>query len=322
MQKTLLVVIAAIGLPAMLMAAPYAAESLNPKHLVDLDQRIQACAEQINCCPDPEKKCTYREELCKLFIQRKDFEHAYMVASEIYRSTTNPERKAAHHFLMAEIYGMKMEASPSVGMMEQNRREALRLANEVVTQQYPAKWGVSKAAQQLVNRLNDPKEMAAVRAWVEKRQSGGADDSAVALAKAQSASIKSGTSMPAGGRMIGPAGRPGDASKVVVQPAKSAALGRLKATFSGKKKGDAETSIWETPPTTASAPEPQVQPMAAGDFKYSNVTSTRLLREPIIIDGQTVRKAERIAVEPDTLSRPWPGKGEGATNASTASAKR
>lgn len=307
MRMLYVVVALMLGIHPQAYPAAPSAETLNPQHLTALDQKIQECAEKVNTCGDEEQKCAYRQELCKLFIQRKDYEHAYMVATEIFSATTNAERKAAHHFLRAEIYVMKMEASSSVAAMEDNRTKALQLAREVLAQGYPEKWGVNRAAQQLVNRLEDAKQMDEVRAWAAKRASGGADDQQVALAKAQSASIQSGGKV----SYVPPAVYGKSSSRAQVEPAKAktGSLNRLRSVFSSDKKPTNEPSIWDD--NSAKKTEPQATPsrssVAAGDLKYGTVSNKRLLQQPIIIDGANVRQADRIETEQtSSLGKAWP----------------
>lgn len=169
----------------------YQTDSLNPQHLQELRISINQCAAQVQNAPDAATRCKCQEQLCKRLIQAQDYDAALQVATEVAQSPgADPERRAAHHFMIAQIYALKMEASPNADLMQQNRTKAINSAQQVLAQGYPAKWMVNDAATKLYRELQDPNHMAEVQAWVSKRQSGGgADAGKIAAARAQSASI-------------------------------------------------------------------------------------------------------------------------------------
>lgn len=274
----------------------------------ELNSCIQKCAERVNAAQDDESRCVCQEELCKLFLQAEDYDHALQVAHAISDTpNANPERRAAHHFLIAQIYAMKMEASPSVALMEENRRAALQAAEKVIQRNYPEKWGVNQSAQGLLRQLNDPRHMAEVRAWVEKRQGGGADAEQLALARAQSRAMDQSVN---GDSATGPTTTPSgieigfvrprsNAVRVKTEPAREAALARMGAT----ERKNPET---ETGRSASGGGKSTTQGKSAGDLKASSARSTKLLSEPIIIDGTKVRKAARRDVDQTAMGRPWP----------------
>lgn len=150
-----------------------AGTSLTPQHRRQLQAEIQACVNKVNACATPEPRCEYQEELCKKLLQAEDYENALRVAQSIQATKGgNPERRAAHHFLVAQIYALRMEASSSIAELEQNRRMALQVAEEVIQQKYPAKWQVGEAAAGLARDLQNPERLKMLQVKIAKRQRG------------------------------------------------------------------------------------------------------------------------------------------------------
>ena len=105
------------------------------------------------------------------------------MANDVYLDAAHDkERRAAHHYLIADIYARKMKASPTDALMKQNRSLAYQSAQSVVNQNYPAKWGAGELAKKLLTDLQDPKYMGNVQEWVQKRSSNGCDVNQVNLA--------------------------------------------------------------------------------------------------------------------------------------------
>ncbi len=165
----------------------YRSRSLTPQHRRELERAIAQCVREISLAKDPNTRTQLQEELCKKLIQTEDYDTALLVAQEIYNTQgINPERRAVHHFLIAQIYAMRMEASPSLELMEKNRQAAIAAAEEVVQARYPRKWLISESAAQLLKTLRDPQHIRLVRGWVEKRQSqSGESPSRISAARAQ-----------------------------------------------------------------------------------------------------------------------------------------
>jgi len=166
--------------------ATYTGRNLNPYHEQQLQDQIRKCASGILACSDAELRCVKQQELCQLLIRSERFDEALQVANNIYKTDqAEGERKAAHHFLMAEIYNRKMKASPTVSEMEKNRQYSLSAAQEVVDKNYPSKWRVSEHARTLIRELSDPKSMATVKQRVAMRESSAGDSAKEAIAEAQ-----------------------------------------------------------------------------------------------------------------------------------------
>jgi len=159
---------------------------LNPYHEQQLQEQIQKCASGVMACSDAEQRCLKQQELCQLLIRSDRYDEALQVANNIYK-TDNPngERRAAHHFLMAEIYNRKMKASRTLDDMEKNRQYALSAAQEVIAKNYPSKWGVSEHARALIRNLSDAQLMAGVKQRVAARQGAKGDTAKEAIADAQ-----------------------------------------------------------------------------------------------------------------------------------------
>lgn len=176
------------GVAAAATDSEYQSKKLNPYHVKKLREDIQRCATEVLACADTESRCERQQVLCKKLVQAEEYDKALKVAQTIYETQTiNPERRAAHHYLIAEIYARKMKASPTVTHMEQNRRNALSATADVLRQGYAQEWGITEHARRLEQELQDPSAMSAVRTGVQKRQSNGVDQGKEAMANAQRA---------------------------------------------------------------------------------------------------------------------------------------
>lgn len=159
---------------------------LNPYHEQQLQDQIQKCASGVMACSDAEQRCLKQQELCQLLIRSDRYDEALQVANNIFKTdSANGERRAAHHFLMAEIYNRKMKASRTLDDMEKNRQYALSAAQEVISKNYPSKWGVSEHARALIRNLSDAQLMAGVKQRVAARQGAKGDSAKEAIADAQ-----------------------------------------------------------------------------------------------------------------------------------------
>lgn len=159
--------------------------NLNPYHEQQLESQIRKCASGVMACTDAEEKSVRQQELCQLLIRAERYDEALQVSYNIYRAeSSSSERKAAYHFMVAEIYSRKMKAATTTAEMDSCRRSALAAAQEVLDQKYPAKWGVSGYARELVRNLNDSESMGRLRQRVANRQGQG-DSTKEAIADAQ-----------------------------------------------------------------------------------------------------------------------------------------
>lgn len=178
-----LVALALAGVQTVFAASQ--SRNLNPYHEQQLESQIRKCASGVMACTDAEEKSVKQQELCQLLIRAERYDEALQVAYNIYRAEPSAsERKAAYHFMVAEIYNRKMKAATTTAEMDSCRRSALAAAQEVLDQKYPAKWGVSGYARELVRDLNDSTSMGRLRQRVASRQGQG-DSTKEAIADAQ-----------------------------------------------------------------------------------------------------------------------------------------
>ncbi len=169
----------------------YRTKSLAPGHRLAIQRAIATCRKSVQAARDPDTRSKALEELCKKLIQAEEFDEALNVAQEVANCQgADPERRAVHHFLIAQIYAMRMEASPTLELMEENRQLALRTAREVMAKRYPKSWLISESAAQLIQSLNDPKHLREVRGWVEKRQNDPGYEAKLLLARTQSVQLE------------------------------------------------------------------------------------------------------------------------------------
>ncbi len=258
--------------------AVYCAKSLAPGHRLQLQRSIAQIRDSLNQTRDPEPRSRVLEELCKKLIQAEEYEEALKVAREVVATEgANPERRAVHHFLIAQIYAMRMEASPTLELMELNRRMALETANEVIAQCYPKKWLVSESAQQLIRSLNDPKHLREVRGWVQKRQNDPSYDARLRLVRAQSAVIERRAVL--GGENV---------SKVE----------KIAKASAGPARGTVSVSYSRA--ASPSEPYQALQPSATATPGLEKRKSSPL-RGPIVIEGSRVHRLEK---SPQSISLP------------------
>ncbi len=152
----------------------YQSKALSPQHVRELQQGIHDCVAKVNATADADERACCQEELCKALLQAEDYDKAIRVAEAIYRTPkVNEERRAVAHYLIAEVQTRKTEASPTLELMEQNRRLALENIESVLAGKYPEKWMVNDSARRLRADLQDPSWNREVQARVVKRQSGG-----------------------------------------------------------------------------------------------------------------------------------------------------
>lgn len=215
--------------------------SLTPQHRAQLIQEINQCAQRVNAARTPEERCKEQEQLCKKLLQVEDFDRALQVASAVHSTPgVNAERRAAHHFLMAKIYAMRMEASSTTSEMEKNRQLALSTARDVVAQKYPEQWMVGRMAQNLINELQDSRKIVMTRAKVAQRQGGGTTAGIEQYADMQEKrmrySVQTKTeSLRARAKGLVLGKKSGEMAMVSSEPAKEALTARL--ARSGRKSG-------------------------------------------------------------------------------------
>lgn len=253
----------------------YQRKSLSPQHMRDLQNSIHECAARVNSARDPEERSGYQEQLCIALIQAEDYDRAIRVAQAIHETPNiNEERRAVAHFLVAQVYHMKMEASPSLPLMEENRRLALQATAAVIAAGYPDKWMVNDSARRLQRSLQDPAAVREAQARVVKRQSGGlvtptvrtgaqpgSDDYRLAPAQRGNAQVSFSRATP---------GMDGGSGAVTITRDDFARLNR-------GQSGSPDASA------------PVAQPGAHGNVERA-VRNARLLSEPIVIDGTGVRR--------------------------------
>jgi hypothetical protein len=191
----------------MPVCAASTSRNLNPYHEQQLESQIRKCASGVLACSDAEQRSLKQQELCQLLIRAERYDEAMQVAYNIYKSEPSAtERRAAYHFMVAEIHSRKMKAASSPEEMETCRRDALAAAQDVLNQKYPSKWHVSEYARDLVRDLSDSTAMARVRQRVVSRQGKG-DVTKEAIADAQRKYLDA-TQGRAGARSVPPADQP------------------------------------------------------------------------------------------------------------------
>lgn len=179
-----LVIVACTSMQAI-YAAPGGSRNLNPYHQQQLDNQIRECASAVVACTTADERVKKQQELCQLLIRAERYDDAVQVAYNIYQSEgRQTERRAAYHFLVAEIYNRKMQSATTDLEMEEARKAALETAQQVIDQNYPAKWHVAQYARDLVKDLNDANNLARVKQRLATRQGSG-DVTREAIADAQ-----------------------------------------------------------------------------------------------------------------------------------------
>ena len=152
----------------------YQSKSLSPAHRAELQREIQSCKARVSQASGAQQWGEAMEELCKQLLQAEQYDEALDVAQKVTsRQGVDPERRAALHYLIAQIHVYKMEASPSAGEMQNCRKQALMTVDEILKSQYPAKWGITDAAQKLQAKLGSQDYMSNIGAGIAKRQTTG-----------------------------------------------------------------------------------------------------------------------------------------------------
>lgn len=259
----------------------YSTKAMAPSHRLELRRAIAECRTKVRNSPDSETRSRLQEELCKKLIQAEEYDEALAVAREVMNCpTADAERRAVHHFLIAQIYAMRMEASPTLEFMEENRRLALKTAQEVVARRYPEKWLVGESARQLIRSLNDEKHLQEVRGWVQKRQNDPAFFAKLRMAQTQTAMLERGVRLGSGER--GALNNPSSASS-------SPALTRGTANVS-YSRASGETSV-----QSSSATPTESRPTRSRTF----------LRGPIVIEGSRVHTLAKSAPAASVVPSPY-----------------
>ncbi|MBX7246187.1 MAG: hypothetical protein K1X53_11875 [Candidatus Sumerlaeaceae bacterium] len=299
----------------------YKTTSLNPQHRMELQRSIQECAARVNAAGDMETRGKCQEELCKKLVQAEEFDNALKLAATVKNTKTiNPERRAAHHFMIAQIYAMKMRASTTLAAMEQNRQQAISVCREITQSGYPRNWMVGEAAAKLLGELNNSQAMAEVRASVKKREAGGVDSQRLAMARAQTADVDRQSIAGDSGSVRWAGNSPATAALITrtqSQPGMAPVLDDDSVpSLSGKGPGSPVAK-----PTTAvpSNPPKISNPVPAGTGKVQSVYSARnstVLRSPIIIDGTSVRAASGADAPEPSLGNSMSGQSGGDSETS------
>ena len=247
----------------------YQSKALSPQHVRELQQCIHDCVAKVNATANADERAKCQEDLCKALLQAEDYDKAIRVAEAIYRTPkVNEERRAVAHYLMAEVQTQKTEASPTLDLMEQNRRQALENIESVLAEKYPEKWMVNDSARRLRSMLQDPSWNREAQARVVKRQSGGLN------VRRQATALQTGYEPMAVNR---------EGAKVSFSRADGAtANGAVNITRNDFSRVTREPV--SNGPRIPNA-ETQVGVQRA-------VNRARLLSEPIVIDGMGIRKPQ------------------------------
>ena len=257
----------------------YRTRAFAPSHRLDLQRSIAECMAKVRAAVDPDSRTRYQEELCKKLIQAEEYDRALQVAKEVAETQgANPERRAVHHFLIAQIYAMRMESSPNVALMEENRQQAIRAAQEVIQRQYPKKWLVTESAKQLLRTLNDPKHLREVRGWVEKREASASFASKLLTSQIQSVQLDRGVK-------VGGVNASGDSS---LSPSETRPLARgtVTVTFS-RAEGDSRSAS-------------TVQRDSSGSER-----KVKTFTGPIVIEGTKVHAMRKLESVPPRPTSPY-----------------
>jgi hypothetical protein len=253
----------------------YHARSIAPGHRLELQRCIAQMRASLKSTNNPDARSKLLEELCKKLIQAEEYDDALATAREVVACEgADVERRAVHHFLVAQIYAMRMEASPSVELMEENRQLAIRTAQEVIARHYPRKWLISESATQLIQSLTDPQHLREVRGWVEKRQNDPAFESKLRVARVQSAQID---------RLLSGGGAAAAAVSNLAPDAGRGVVSRGTASVSYSRAAEQSVVV---PATKSAATRPQ-----QGAELHAPVT----VRGPIVIDGNRVHRLQKLS---------------------------
>ncbi|MGI8908665.1 MAG: hypothetical protein ACR2IE_19510 [Candidatus Sumerlaeaceae bacterium] len=292
----------------------YQSRKLYPQHKLQQSNDIYNSAVKVQAANDSESRGLQQQELCKKLIQAEKYDEALKIAHEIASTpSVNAERRAAHHFLIADIYNRKMQASPNAQLMQQNRQRAMQAAQEVVTQKYPAKWHATEMASSLLKDLQDPQHMQQVSDWVQKRQCGGCDSTKENFAQRQLAYMESAAKKTVGG--ISAVKRTGSSLLGVFGRRSDKAASMPSGDGQIKPSSAVQLAAARPAPTALSAPWGSASKVesrsvsnstlnlpGAGTVTFSRASNTAAQkslasgssagspRAPIIIDGATVRR--------------------------------
>ncbi|MDD4278534.1 MAG: hypothetical protein PHX74_02245 [Candidatus Sumerlaeales bacterium] len=169
----------------------YQTKAISPAHRAKINSDLQNARAKVSQARNPQDWGVAMEELCKQLLQTEDYDNAIKAANAVARQNgVDRERRAAHHFLVAQILALKMEASPNTGEMQRNKRLALSAAQEVREQNYPAQWGITDQAQKLIIKLSDGEYTQSVAQDISKRQTGGVTAEQLNEARRQSQSLE------------------------------------------------------------------------------------------------------------------------------------
>jgi len=294
-------------------ADSYKSRSLNPFHERQILQDINQSAAKAQACSDLESRSKELQELCKKLIQAEKYDEALKIADQVYRCPNiNAERKAAHHYMIADIYHRKMQASPNMEHMKQNRDLARQAAQDVINQKYPAKWGVTSMANNLLRTLEDPQQLARVQDKVSKKQSNGVDANHANLAQKQLAYMESmakGTAR-AGGSGFSAIKKTGSSlfsfgrkEQVVEEPKKgffsrrssdSAQQQAAHAAVASLPQDRSSVSLPGAGQVTFSQSQATTAQAVNSPWSIKSAAATGGSRAPIIIDGATVRRSNPV----------------------------
>lgn len=306
----------------------YQSRKLYPQHKMQQTSEIYNSAAKVQAAGDAESRSVEQQELCKKLIMAEKYDDALKIAHEIASTPNiNPERRAAHHYLIADIYNRKMQASPNAQLMQQNRQRAIQAAQEVISQQYPAKYHVSEMATSLLKDLQDPQHMQQVADWVQKRQCNGCDTSKQYFAQRQLAYMESAAkktvnvgagSLAAvkrtGSSLLGVFGHHSSSKPAVEQPQQADYIAPTAAQLAAARPADLSfSSPWgaNSKVSTRSGDNSTMNLPGAGKVTFSRASdsgSSKLVsderlslpstgqpaRAPIIIDGTSIRRTTPI----------------------------
>lgn len=329
-------------------ADAYKSRSLNPYHERQIENDIYQCASKVQACTDAESRSKELQELCKKLIQAEKFDEALKVADQVHRTPgINTERKAAHHFLIADIYSRKMQASPSLEHMKQNRQLAMQAAQDVLNQKYPSKWGVDGMANSLLRDLQDAQQQARIQDKVTKRQSNGVDAGRANLAQRQlqymegmakgtvaasstgiSAIKKTGTSFWKLGRKDGPAESPAQRTslfgKKAGEPAPQVAQQTQQTQQTQQAQPAATKSNVQLPGGgQVTFSQQSADASASANTPWSIKSASSGVRAPIIIDGASVRRSNPVQSAVGRMELPsLPANSAGAKGLSSTAGAR
>ena len=278
-------------------AAAAGGKSIAPQHARELQESIARCQAQLRNAGNLEEQGRLQEDLCKKLVQADDYDNALRVAAAIYGTNgLNPERRAAHHFMMARLYSKRMEASRNGGEMEMNRKRAIGVAQEVAGRGYPAAWGVTDAANGLIREMTDGRKQALVANSVAQKQTGSAPD-IVRLARLQSQALQQSSAQ------VRQKQANGAVAFANAQPASARSLfSRATGAPAPASMKPASYGVIQMP--KSGARDPRGFAYAAPAAAMPNAGRT-ILRSPILINGTSVQSGTAV---PAAYAKSQPGK--------------